>query len=424
MDYDRTPVGLDTTDDRLDGDEVYCPRCGGSFSPLVDLCPDDGTRLIRWQARPDPLLGATIDRRFRIVGAIGEGAMGRVYEAVDLARERAVAIKVIREPLSRDRATAKRFLREARLLAGFDHPHIVEVHDYGQTDAGALFLVMELLRGRTLADELRMARRLSPARAIAIAVQLCDALAAAHERGVIHRDLKPVNVLLCHGPRETVKVLDFGLAKSLTGEDLAEASTLTQTGAILGTPLYMAPEALAGGADARSDLYALGCVVYEMLAGAPPFVDPAINVVLARHLAEPPPPLPGDVPPALAAAVLALLEKAPEQRPPTAHAARNLLLVALPPPGGPAPHGSGVRADVDPGRSDPAWAAPPPVAPAARARRPSAPSTIKGPAPAPPRPDRVPAPVNDGTRWLWLWMFALVTGVIAMIVLILWASLA
>jgi serine/threonine-protein kinase len=240
-----------------------------------------------------------------------------------------------------------------------------------------------------------MARRLPPARAIAIAVQLCDALAAAHGRGVIHRDLKPLNVLLCHGPRETVKVLDFGLAKSLTGEDLAEASTLTQTGAILGTPLYLAPEALAGGADARSDLYALGCVIYEMLAGAPPFVDAAVNVVLARHLAEPVPPLPGDVPPALSAAVEALLAKAPEQRPQTAYAARNALLAAL---------------------------APPPIAP--RAKRPSAPSTIKGHAPAPPRPERVPPPVTDGTRWLWLWMFVLVTGVIVMTVLILWASLS
>jgi serine/threonine protein kinase len=371
MDYDRTPVGHDTTDDRLDGDEVYCPRCGGSFSPHLDLCPDDGTRLIRWQARPDPMLGAIVDGRFRIIGAIGEGAMGRVYEAVNLTTDRAVAIKVIREPLSRDRATAKRFLREARLLAGFDHPHIVTVHDYGQTDAGALFLVMELLRGRTLADELAMVRRFSPARTVAIAAQLCDALAAAHERGIIHRDLKPVNVLLLHGPRDTVKVLDFGLAKSLAGDDLAGASTLTQTGAILGTPLYMAPEALAGSADPRSDLYALGCVVHEMLAGAPPFVDAAINVVLARHLAEPPPPLPPDVPHALAATVEALLAKAPEHRPPTAAAARTALLASL----------------------------------------------------APPRPGAQPSSVPDGTRWLWIWMFALVTGVVALAVLILWFAL-
>jgi len=311
-------VGDDTTDDLIEGDEVFCPRCNATFSPVIDVCPDDGTRLIRWHAGRDVLLGATLDRRFRITSVLGEGGMGRVYAGIQLAVDRPVAIKVIREPLSLDLGASKRFLREARLLTSLGHPNIVEVFDYGQTDTGALYLVTELLRGRTLADELAAVTVFPVRRACEVGIQLADALAAAHGRGIVHRDLKPANIMILDAPvPDLVKVLDFGLAKSLTGDDVT-MTTLTQVGAIMGTPLYMAPEALDGGADPRTDLYALGCILHELLAGTAPFADPSINVVFARHCVDPPPPLPSTVPAPLAAIVAALLAKSPDQRPASA----------------------------------------------------------------------------------------------------------
>jgi len=318
----------DTTDDRLDGDEVFCPTCNVSFSPVLDTCPDDGTRLIRWHR--DPMIGAVLDGRFRIVEPLGTGGMGSVYRGIHLSVDRPVAIKVIRNQLGHDRAAAKRFLREAKLLMGFSHPNIVEVFDFGQAANGALYLVMEMLSGETLADALARNGRFAPRGACEVAMQLCDALVAAHARGVVHRDLKPANIVIADRPvRDLVKVLDFGLAKSLANDSVTWTS-LTEVGAVLGTPLYMAPEAIAGaGADPRSDLYALGCIIYEMLAGAPPFVDPAVNVVLARHVTEPPPTLPADVPAALGELVDDLLAKAPELRPASAAAVRARLEIYL-----------------------------------------------------------------------------------------------
>jgi eukaryotic-like serine/threonine-protein kinase len=289
----------------------------------VERTPGESTRLI-WR-RSDPLIGAVLDGRFRIVAPLGTGGMGSVYRGVQLSVDRPVAIKVIAEQLSDDRAAAKRFLREAKVLTGFSHPNIVNVFDFGQAETGELYIVMELLRGETLADVL--ARGKLPARlACDIAIQLCDALIAAHGRGVVHRDLKPGNVMIGDGPLAgLVKVLDFGLAKTLESNNVT-TSSVTEIGAVLGTPLYMAPEAIGGaGADPRSDLYALGCMLYEMLSGTTPFDDPSVNVVLVRQLGEPPPMLPDDVPIALCELVDELLAKDPDARPPSAIAVRARL---------------------------------------------------------------------------------------------------
>jgi serine/threonine protein kinase len=289
----------------------------------VDRHHEHSTRLI-WR-RSDPLIGAVLDERFRIVAPLGTGGMGCVYRGVQLSVDRPVAIKVIAEQLSDDRATTKRFLREAKLLTAFSHPNIVHVFDFGQAETGELYLVMELLHGETLADVLARGK-LPPRMACEIAMQLCDALTAAHERGVVHRDLKPGNVILGDGPLAgLVKVLDFGLAKTLESDHVT-TSSVTEIGAVLGTPLYMAPEAIGGaGADPRSDLYALGCMLYEMLAGTTPFDDPSVNVVLVRQLGEPPPMLPDDVPIALCELVDELLAKDPDARPPSAIAVRARL---------------------------------------------------------------------------------------------------
>jgi eukaryotic-like serine/threonine-protein kinase len=316
FDIDTQPFEL------LSGGDVYCPVCGDAFSPLIDRCPDDGSQLIKPYHPADRTVGKVIDDRYRMMRPLGEGAMGIVYEAVDLYVKRPVAIKVVREELGRDITVTQRFLREARLLTSLLHPNIVEVFDYGETETGSLYLVMELLRGNTLDAILVAERAFSPERTCDIGIQLCDALAAAHAGGVVHRDLKPANVVLIAGVKDWVKILDFGLAKSI-GEP---SSDLTMTGAVIGTPLYMSPEAIRSDApDPRSDLYALGCILYEMLAGRPPFSGSSSALVLAKQLDDVPEPLSIEVPAELRKLVNRLLAKTPLARPPSALDVRIVL---------------------------------------------------------------------------------------------------
>jgi serine/threonine-protein kinase len=252
--------------------------------------------------------------------------MGTVYVGVQLSVDREVAIKVIHPKLASDRNAVKRFLREARLASRLNQASIVNVYDFGQSE-GVLFLVTELVRGHTLAQELERARPLPFRRVVAIAVQLCDALEAAHAQDIVHRDLKPGNIILVDdlAGRDLVKVLDFGLAKSLGTQELGSHIT-TNVGGVLGTPMYMSPEQIEGRpTDPRSDLYALGCIIYEMATGAPPFVDDAISTVLARHIGDPPAPLPEHIPRALRMLVEQLLAKSAADRPQNATEVRALL---------------------------------------------------------------------------------------------------
>jgi serine/threonine-protein kinase len=269
-----------------------------------------------------------IDHRYRIVRPLGEGGMGVVYEAIQLSVDRPVAIKLLRS--DDNETTRRRLLREVRLLTQLHHPNIVDVLDGGQTDSGAVFLVMERVAGTTLADRLA-AERMAWRDACDVAIQLCDALAASHARGIVHRDLKPGNIMVVDEPTRGVhvKVLDFGIAKPIQA---ARSSFDTQAGMIVGTPHYMAPEAIGGELDPRSDLYALGCVVYEMVAGRTPFGHVALDAILWHQLREPPPPLPAETPPALAALIYALLAKDPTHRPASAGDVRDALLSILVPP--------------------------------------------------------------------------------------------
>ena len=304
--------------------EAYCSSCNQSYAPEVERCPNDGARLIKFAATRDPLIGRVLDGRFEVREPLGRGGMGTVYRAIQLSVDREVAIKVVHPKLADDRQAAKRFLREARLASRLNLPSVVQVIDFGQTDDGVLYLVMELLRGRTLAKE-QAGQRLPLKRVLAIGSQLCDALEAAHAQGIVHRDLKPGNIVVLADPpgRDLLKVLDFGLAKSLVADT---SSKVTNTDAILGTPLYMSPEQVQGkGSEPRSDLYALGCILYELLTGAPPFVDSSVNLILARHLTEPAPPLPAAVPPRLRALVAQLLAKEPAERPASAADVRAVL---------------------------------------------------------------------------------------------------
>ncbi len=269
--------------------------------------------------------------RFRIECEIGRGGMGTVYRATHLGLERPVAVKIIKTEFASDPHVTDRFLREARTMARLRHPHAAMIFDAGNLPDGRHFIVMEFVEGATLSDTLVLEGRFSPERAVRIASDICDVLAEAHRLGIIHRDLKPSNIIL---NERGVCVLDFGIAKVLatsTSDTSDKSSTFVTTGsgAIVGTPRYMSPEQCMGQrVEARSDLYSLGILLYEMLAGRPPFVDPLASAVLVKQATSQPQPLMSlrqDVPRPLALAVHTLLAKQPENRPRSATAARALL---------------------------------------------------------------------------------------------------
>ena len=269
--------------------------------------------------------------RFRIEYEIGRGGMGTVYRAIHLGLERPVAVKIIKPEFAADRDVADRFLREARTMAKLRHPHAAMIFDAGNLPDGRHFIVMEFVEGVTLSDSLTREGRFSAERAVSIAVQICDVLADAHQLGIIHRDLKPANIML---NERGACVLDFGVAKVLaTSTEITATHASTGSGQIIGTPRYMSPEQCLGQrVGARSDLYSLGVVLYEMLAGRPPFIDPLPSAVLIKQATAPPPPLPQmrpDVPRRLAMVVHTLLAKRTEDRPRTALDVRALLEKSL-----------------------------------------------------------------------------------------------
>ena len=240
---------------------------------------------------PDLLIGHLLDGRYRLLARIGKGGMGAVYSALQETIERQVAVKLLRADLAEEAEMAERFVHEARAVSLLRHPHIVTIHDFGQSPEGLLYMVMELISGESLRKRLDRVGPLSQSAALHIAEQICDALVAAHDAGVLHRDLKPDNFMLTRvGDRDDfVKVLDFGIAK-LTS---ALPSNHTATGMLVGTPMYMSPEYIRNQPwDHRSDLYALGVVLYEMLSGCHPFAGENQTSVLLAHLEVEFPPVP------------------------------------------------------------------------------------------------------------------------------------
>lgn len=272
--------------------------------------------------------GRLLNGRYRLDSLIGRGGMAEVWRGEDQRLGRRVAVKLLDHAGTVDSVVFARFTREARTVARLSHPNIVAAHDFG-FDGDTSYLVMELIEGDSLATRLA-AGPLTVGDAVAIAGQICDALAAAHAAGIVHRDIKPANVLLT--PAGTVKVCDFGIARLQHGGHAG----LTATNTVIGTSDYMAPEQASGGpVDARTDLYALGCVLYAMLTGTPPFTGDNPLSVLSQHLHRTPAPVatqrPG-VPAALAALVDSLLAKRPEDRPASAAEVRSRLaaMTALP----------------------------------------------------------------------------------------------
>jgi tRNA A-37 threonylcarbamoyl transferase component Bud32 len=244
-----------------------CPQCRLCAAIGVTMCPIDGTAMQRAS------VPHVIDGKYRIDQVIGRGGMGAVYRARDMRLDRDVAIKVVRAELLDDPEARTRFRREAQIVARLQHPAIVAVFDYGTFADGSAFLVMELVRGDDLRHLLRHEGSLTVDRALPLLTALCGAVDAAHREGVLHRDLKPENILLVKQDSR-VKVLDFGVAKVVSDRAAGETAvaTLTSAGVIVGTPAYMAPEQLRSEPlDARTDVFSLGVIAYEMLTGELPF---------------------------------------------------------------------------------------------------------------------------------------------------------
>ncbi len=307
-----------------------CPQCRLRTDAAV--CPDDGFSTVDAGKVLNPserLVGKVFDARYRIEELVGMGGMGAVYRAVQLSVDRAVALKILRPEFASNLEQVRRFQIEARAASSLEHPNTIRVIDFGQSEDGDLYLVTELLEGQPLSTMLVRRGKVAPERVARIAVQALKSLSEAHARGIVHRDLKPENLFLkeVHGEEDFVKVLDFGIAKVATK---TPSKSLTTTGTVVGTPLYMAPEQARGKpVDVRSDVYALGAVMYEMLSGEPPYTGDTAMAVMMAHIQQPLKPIHlGSSDPALAGLcdiVARCLEKDPEDRPQTADSLRAQL---------------------------------------------------------------------------------------------------
>ncbi len=263
------------------------------------------------------VLGTIIDGKYKIIEVIGSGGMSEVFKAVHVATKRHVALKLLRPKYMTNPESVSRFQLEAKAASRLDHKNIVHVYEFGITEQGQHYLAMEYVSGKSLSTLVKESGRLAIARTWQILLQTCDALTQAHDNGVIHRDLKPSNIMILAD--DTIKIVDFGIAKVLSKDDTAPIA-LTQTGDIFGSPPYMSPEqGLGREIDPRSDLYSLGCVMYECLTGLPPFTGETALETLIKHQTEAPISLEAacfgaDFPPEIEKIVAKLLEKLPKKR--------------------------------------------------------------------------------------------------------------
>jgi eukaryotic-like serine/threonine-protein kinase len=317
---------------------LQCPTCGKSYPADIQFCPADQTTLqadstIADQVPGDPLIGKTFNDKYRIEERLGVGGMGTVYRARHVLIDRLVAIKVLNQRLVEDDAARVRFQREAKAAGRLQHLNAVAVTDFGQTPEGYVYIVMELLEGRTLREILAKEAPLETARSVSIMLQTAAAVGAAHEAGVIHRDLKPANIFVTQRSDvpAVVKVLDFGIAK-LAAETLDDDDPehLTQVGVMIGTPRYMSPEQCNGlELTPAADVYSLGVILFEMLTGSVPFGGSSPLAIALKHATQPPCPpreILASIPEDLERLVLRALEKRAQDRPANAFEFRAELL--------------------------------------------------------------------------------------------------
>jgi serine/threonine protein kinase len=290
----------------------------------------------------DPRVGLILDSKYKLLERLGEGGMGSVFRAERLHIGDQVAVKLLHPDLVREQQALERFRREARSAAMIRHHNVVSIHDFSDGTTGGVktseaYIVMELLQGVSLGNLLRREGRLLPQRAVMLMQDICAGVGVAHRRGLLHRDLKPDNVIVSppshEGERETAKVVDFGLAKV---RDIAAQTSLTNSGAVLGTLYYMSPEQCSGEElDPRADVYSLGAMFYELLTSHPPFRSNNVAGLITKHLHELPPAFPPElqIPPALAQVCFRALAKNRNDRQPDAVALGRELRAALPGPG-------------------------------------------------------------------------------------------
>ena len=320
----------------LPHDALFCAVCGlptsrhpsdaATQKDLQQQTNADSPRATdeTYVAEPDPRIGLILDSKYKLIESLGEGGMGSVFRAERLHIGDEVAVKLLHRDLVRERHALERFRREARTAAMIRHPNVVSIHDFsdGTGTTGEAYIVMELVRGTSLGNLLRREGRMAPRRAVHLMQDICAGVGVAHRQGLLHRDLKPDNVIIVppshEGDEETAKVVDFGLAKV---RDVAGATALTQTGAVMGTLCYMSPEQCNGEElDARADVYSLGAMFYEMITGVPPFRSNNMAGLISKHLHEVPAafPVSFEVPPALEMVCQRALSKHRQQRQPDA----------------------------------------------------------------------------------------------------------
>ncbi len=297
-----------------------CPACNEEYQDTnLVVCPKDRTMLLTPQK--DELIGQILNDRYKVVEEVGRGGMSAVYKGIHELMDRTVAIKVLLPQLVSDTISIKRFQQEAQAASHLQHPNVITVYDYGFVASGQPYLVMDFLEGESLSDIIRHEKQTTTKRMIPIFMQACEALEHAHQKGVIHRDLKSSNIMLIdfEGKKDFVKVVDFGIAKLMPSSG-KQSQNLTQTGEVFGSPIYMSPEqCMAQSLDARSDIYSMGAMMYEALTGQPPLMGNSIIDTMQMHMSTPPKPFREirpdlEIPEALERVVLKALAKKPEQR--------------------------------------------------------------------------------------------------------------
>lgn len=312
-------------------EKKYCPQCFQQYEGFIENCPADQTVLRG--PKNDPWIGKVFADRYIIESVLGLGGMSVVYKAKHKLMDRTVAIKMMHNVLKQDVTALERFKLEAQAASSLSHQNVITVYDFGVTPDGEPFFVMDCLEGESLKELIERKGRIAYDRALSIFKQICEGLEAAHKRGIVHRDLKPANVIVTKQDdgSEHVRLVDFGIAKMLK-QDGRQQQQLTKTGEVFGSPIYMSPEQCLGKEiDARSDIYALGCLMYETLSGEPPFLGNGFLETMNMHVGDKAKPLTEVVPDAnlpveLVEVINRCMEKDPDLRFQTVGEVRDTLV--------------------------------------------------------------------------------------------------